>query len=91
MSGSEKKISASWVDDVASIIDAVTNLYNAVAAKSPRVADTVVILAALLPFYICYVWGGRLRQAEKNTDAKVKSVGKAKRKSDKAKLGGKKP
>lgn len=56
-----------------------------------RVNDTVVILAALLPFYICYVWGGRLRQVEKKADAKVKAASKAQRKSEKVQSRGRKP
>lgn len=82
--------SASWVDGVAEIIDAVTNLYNAVAANSPGVADTVVILATLLPFYIVYAWSSGLRAREKAADAKVKLSKKASKKLEKGQSGGKK-
>jgi hypothetical protein len=91
MASPEKAPSASWVDGIASVIDAVTNLYNAVAAKSPAVADTVVILAALLPFYIAYVWSIGLKSKEKKADAKVRVGRKASKKLGKGQPGGKKP
>lgn len=90
MASPDKTPSASWVD-VPGIIDAVTNLYNAVAAKSPLVADTVVILAALLPFYIAYVWSIGLKGKEKKADTKVKVGRKATKKLGKGQSGGKKP
>jgi hypothetical protein len=90
MASPDKTPSASWVD-VPGIIDAVTNLYNAVAAKSPVVADTVVILAALLPFYIAYVWSIGLKGKEKKADTKVKVGRKATKKLGKGQSGGKKP
>ncbi|WP_338568791.1 hypothetical protein V6L78_19900 [Pseudomonas canadensis] len=90
MASPDKTPSASWVD-VPGIIDAVTNLYNAVAAKSPFVADTVVILAALLPFYIAYVWSIGLKGKEKKADTKVKVGRKATKKLGKGQSGGKKP
>jgi hypothetical protein len=91
MASPDKTPSASWVDGIATIIDAVTNLYNAVAAKSPGVADTVVILAALLPFYIAYVWSIGLKGKEKTADTKVRQGKKALKKPGKGQLGGKKP
>ncbi|AZL74549.1 hypothetical protein [Pseudomonas oryziphila] len=81
----------SWTDAVPKTVDAVTNLYNAVAAKSPLVADTVVILAMLLPFYIVYAWSIGLRSREKEADEKVKASRKASKKVGKSKTGGKKP
>ncbi|WLI36344.1 hypothetical protein [Pseudomonas sp. FP818] len=90
MASPDKTPSASWVD-VPGIIDAVTNLYNAVAAKSPLVADTVVILAALLPFYIAYIWSIGLKGKEKKADTKVKVGRKATKKLGKGQSGGKKP
>jgi hypothetical protein len=91
MASPDQEPSTSWVGDVAVIIDAVTNLYNAVAAKSPAVADTVVILAALLPFYIAYVWSCGLKGKEKKADTKVKDGRKASKKLGNGKTGGKKP
>ena len=89
MASADKESSASWVDGVAEIIGAVTNLYNAVAAKSPVVADTVVILAALLPFYVVYASSSGLKSREEGTDTKVKSGRKASKKSGKGQSGGK--
>lgn len=90
MANQDTEPSASWVDGVAAIIDAVTNLYTAVAANSPGVADTVVILATLLPFYIVYSWSAGLRAREKSADAKVKLGKKAPKKLGKGQSGGKK-
>ncbi|WP_143519010.1 hypothetical protein [Pseudomonas fragi] len=90
MASADKEPSASWVDGVAEIIGAVTNLYNAVAAKSPGVADTVVILAVLFPFYLVYAHSSGLSAREKNTDLKVKAGRKASKKSGKGQSGGKK-
>ncbi|KAB0509649.1 hypothetical protein [Pseudomonas moorei] len=87
MASPDKAPSASWVDGIAKIIDAVTNLYNAVAAKSPLVADTVVILVFLLPFFwlICRHMGISVR--EKQSTLRVKDARKAAKKGAK-KIGG---
>ncbi|MFP3862817.1 hypothetical protein SHV42_07655 [Pseudomonas capeferrum] len=88
---SKAEAPGSWMDAIPATVDAVTNLYNAVAAKSPAVADTVVILAALLPFYIVYAWSSGLRSKEKMADRKVQDGRKASKKLGKSKTGGKKP
>lgn len=88
MATSDKESSTSWVDGVASIIDAVTNLYSTVAAKSPFVADTVVILVFLLPFFwlICRHMGISVR--EKHATERVKDARKAAKKGAKKIPGG---
>ncbi|TDV54658.1 hypothetical protein EC919_104397 [Pseudomonas graminis] len=87
MASSEKETS-SWVDGVASIIDSVTNLYTTVAAKSPFVADTVVILVFLLPFFwlICRYLG--ISTKEKNATLRVIDARKSAKKGAKKILGG---
>lgn len=88
MASEEKEPSPSWVDGVASIIDAVTNLYATVAAKSPLVADTVVILTFLLPFFwlICRQMG--ISTKEKNETLRVTEARKASKKRVKKISGG---
>lgn len=82
---------ASWADGVAAIIDAVTNLYTTVADKSPFVADTVVILTFLLPFFwlICSYMG--ISMKEKQETLRVKDARTAAKKGAKKIAGGPKP
>lgn len=91
MAASEAKPSQSWVDGISKIIDSVTNLYLAVADKSPRVADTVVILAVIFPFYLAYALTSGQRRREKKADQKVKNGRAAAKKGAKGSSGGKKP
>lgn len=77
MANSVKSTSGTWVDGIAPIIDSVTNLYQVVAAKSPVVADTVVVLFALLPFYFGLIWFFGPKNREKKADKKVKESRKA--------------
>lgn len=88
MADTKNEPSTSWVDGVASIIDAVTNLYSTVAAKSPYVADTVVILVFVLPFFwlICRYMG--ISMKEKQSTLRVIDARKASRKGAKQIPGG---
>ncbi|UZE24513.1 hypothetical protein LOY67_03620 [Pseudomonas sp. B21-056] len=88
MAISEKESSGSWGDGVAAIIDAIANLYNAVSAMSPGVADILVILVALLPFFglICRYMGISVR--EKQSTLRVKDARKATKKGAKKITGG---
>ncbi|WP_421547389.1 hypothetical protein [Pseudomonas sp. QD4] len=91
MANSAIQPSGSWADGVASIIDSIANLYQVVATKSPVIADTFVMLAALLPFYLGLMWYLGLKKREKNADNVVKEARKASSKPGKGKPKGRKP
>ena len=71
-------------------IDAVTKLYSAVAAKSPVVADTVVLLVVLLPFYAVFMWWLGVGTREKQATRRIELARKASKKGSKKLPGGKK-
>lgn len=75
-------------EGLAKAIDAVTNLYTVVAAKSPGVADTVVVLVVLLPFFWMICWFLGLSVREKQATQRIKSARKATKKVSKSNTGG---
>lgn len=92
MAGSEKGSSA-WLsfEDLAKAIDAVTNLYSVVSAKSPFVADTILILIVLIPFYAIYAWTSGTGRRERQANLRVKNARQDSKKAIKHKPGVKKP
>lgn len=81
MAGQDEDNGRTWVDGVASIVDSVTNLYNAVSTKSPTVADAVLLILALTPAYAFYT--RQQRRQEKETDARVKKANAARKRAAK--------
>lgn len=56
-------------------IAAVESLYIAISGKSPLVADFVILLAAIFPFYLVYTWLG-IGKREKRIDGRLKAARK---------------
>lgn len=83
MASSASNAAGISLEAIPAIINSITNLYQIVAAKSPHVADTVVILAASFPFYMAFIWLCGMRTGEKKQDKKVKDAREASKKPGK--------